>query len=75
MVQTKDNENLVGILAEEGPVTVTLRQPGGVQQVWPKLNLEPVRIQDWSLMPEGLEEGLASKDIADLLEYLLTTPR
>ena len=75
VVQTKDNENLVGILAEEGPVTVTLRQPGGVQQVWPKLNLEPVRIQDWSLMPEGLEEGLASKDIADLLEYLLTTPR
>lgn len=75
VVETKDNDNLVGILAEEGPVTLTLRQPGGIQQVWPKLNLEPVQVQDWSLMPEGLEEGLGSKDMADLLEYLLSLPR
>jgi putative heme-binding domain-containing protein len=75
VVETKDGENIAGILAEENQVTLTLRQPGGLQQVWPKLNVESVRPQDWSLMPEGLEDGFGSKDMADLLDYLMTTPR
>jgi putative membrane-bound dehydrogenase-like protein len=75
VIETKDGENVVGILAEETPLTLTVRQPGGGQQVWPKLNVESNTIQDWSLMPEGLEEGLSAQDMADLLEYLMTTPR
>lgn len=75
VVETKDGEYVAGILAEENALTVTLRQPGGVQQVWPKLNVEWNTLQDWSLMPEGLEEGLTAQDMANLLEYLMTTPR
>src|SRR5262249_10943210 len=52
LVETKDSEYVVGILADENATTLTVRQPGGVQQVWPKLNVESVTTQDWSLMPE-----------------------
>lgn len=75
VVETKDGEYVVGILAEENPLTLRLLQPGGLQQVWPKLNVESSTLQDWSLMPDGLEEGLTTQDLANLLEYLMTTPR
>jgi hypothetical protein len=32
-------------------------------------------MQAWSLMPEGLQEGLSPQAIADLLDYIMVTPR
>jgi hypothetical protein len=54
---------------------MTLRQPGGVQLVWPRLNVRSAQNPDWSLMPDGLEEGFSLQDMADLLQYLMTGPK
>jgi putative heme-binding domain-containing protein len=75
IVETKEGENLIGIKTEDDLPTVTLRQPGGVQLVWPMLNIRSLRIQTWSLMPDGLEQGLSLQNMADLLEYVVIAPR
>jgi putative membrane-bound dehydrogenase-like protein len=74
ILETAEGENLVGIKADDNPSTVTLRQPQGESVVIPRFNVEGLRTPDWSLMPAGLEQGLASQDLADLLEYLMTVP-
>jgi putative heme-binding domain-containing protein len=75
IVETKEGENLVGIKADDDLATITLRQPGGVQLVWPRLNVRSAQNPDWSLMPDGLEEGFSLQDMADLLQYLMTGPK
>jgi putative heme-binding domain-containing protein len=71
-VETRRGENLLGILSEDNGVAITLRQPGGAAQVWPRTNVQTVEAQPWSLMPDGLEQGLNHQGMADLLEYLMT---
>lgn len=75
VVVTRRHENLIGIVEDENPTTITLRQAGGGELVWPRSNIETIEPQPWSLMPEGLEQGLAPESMADLLEYLMTAPR
>lgn len=72
VLETRTGETLVGIVAEDNLATVTLRQPGGAVAVWPRLNVQSLQSQPWSLMPDGLEQGLAAQDMADLLDYLMT---
>jgi putative membrane-bound dehydrogenase-like protein len=75
VIQTFEGENLIGIKVDENPTTVTLRQPRGQTVVCPRLNIQALRTQIWSLMPAGLEQGLSSQDLANLLEYLMAAPR
>ncbi|HWH70810.1 MAG TPA: c-type cytochrome, partial [Candidatus Sulfotelmatobacter sp.] len=75
LLQTKEGESLLGIPSEANAAAITLRQPKGVQIVWPRLNVQFLQPQPWSLMPENLEQGLAPQDMADLLDYLMTGPR
>jgi len=72
VVQTAEGDNLVGVKSDENVSSVTLRQPRGESVVCPRLNLRNLQTQTWSLMPEGLEQGLTTQDMADLLEYLMT---
>jgi putative membrane-bound dehydrogenase-like protein len=74
VLQTAEGENLIGIKTDQNAATVTLHQPRAESVVIPLLNVEGVRAPAWSLMPAGLEQGLASQDLADLLEYLMTVP-
>jgi hypothetical protein len=49
----------------------------GTQVVLPRANIQYLQAQPWSLMPEGLEAGLTTQGMADLLEYIVrptTTP-
>jgi len=50
--------------------SVALRQPGGQAEVWPRLAIAALARQEWSLMPEGLEQGLSVQDMASLLAFL-----
>jgi putative heme-binding domain-containing protein len=75
VIITKEGENHVGIKTDENLDAVTLSQPGGVHLVWPRLNIQSLQTQPWSLMPEGLEQSLSIQDAADLLDYLMTAPR
>ena len=70
VLESRRGENLPGIVREENSTAVTLRQPDGAELVWPRLNIQSLQAQPWSLMPEGLEQGLTAAGMADLLEYL-----
>ncbi len=71
VIETEESENLVGIKTDENPLSITLRQANG-SSVWPRSNVRSDETQFWSMMPEGLEQGLSVQDMADLLEYLVT---
>jgi putative membrane-bound dehydrogenase-like protein len=75
LLRSKQGDNVLGIEREPNPTTIILRQPGGNQVVWPRLNTDTVQTESWSLMPEGLEQGLTVQSMADLLEYLMNAPR
>jgi putative heme-binding domain-containing protein len=74
LIETKDGETLLGIVAGENASSVTLRMAGGMTTVLPRDRIATRQNQDRSLMPEGLEEGLSMQDMADLLEFVLTGP-
>jgi putative heme-binding domain-containing protein len=75
VIITREGENVVGTVAESNSTAVTLRQPHSVPLVWPRLSIQAIESQTWSLMPEGLERGLSPQNMADLLDYVLTAPQ
>jgi len=75
VVETMAGEPLIGLLGDENPTTITIQRLDRGPVVLPRTNLQYVQAQPWSLMPVGLEEGLTAQDMADLLEYIMTTPR
>jgi len=73
VLKTKAGEIVIGLANEGNLTTVTVRQPEGNQAVWPRDNIESSQPQTWSLMPDGLEDGLTEQDMADLLDFVMTT--
>ena len=71
VVETREGESMLGIVSDENRWTLTLAQIGRSKLVWPQLNVSAIRPQSWSLMPDGLEQGMAVQDMADLMEYVL----
>lgn len=71
-IETKDGESYVGILANEATASVTVRQAYGKEDVVLRSNIKTMKSQSQSLMPEGLEAGLAPQDLANLLEFITT---
>jgi putative membrane-bound dehydrogenase-like protein len=72
VVETKDGESLVGLVANETSTTLTVRQAYGKEDVVPRAQIRKMRSQGQSLMPEGLEAGLTPQELANLLEYIET---
>jgi putative heme-binding domain-containing protein len=72
VVETKDDESLIGLIAAETGSTVTLRQAFGKQDVVSRGTIKKMQSQGQSLMPEGLEAGLGPQDLADLLTWIET---
>jgi len=72
VIETKDDESSIGLVVSESATAVTLRQAYGKEDVIRRGNIRKMQSQGQSLMPEGLEVGLTSKDLADLLEYIET---
>ena len=75
VVETGNGETLIGLRRNANATTLTLLQPDGIAIVLPRANVPYLQRQTWSLMPVGLEAGLAPQDMADLLEYIMTAPR
>ncbi|MBW3630993.1 MAG: HEAT repeat domain-containing protein, partial [Gemmatimonadetes bacterium] len=70
LLETSDGRSFSGVMAEESPVSVSLRAPGGAEQTFSRsiiARLEPLSV---SLMPEGLEGAIDVREMADLLSYL-----
>jgi putative membrane-bound dehydrogenase-like protein len=72
LAETKDGETFTGLIATETDSSVVLRQPNGNEVTLLRSNLQHFRSLGQSAMPEGLEQGLTTQDVADLMEYILT---
>lgn len=69
-VSTTDGKVITGIVDQETDLEVSLRQMGGQQVTISKKDISDFTSLGISLMPEGLENGLSTQDLADLLAFL-----
>ena len=70
-IETKDGASTAGILKNETASSVTLLQVGGVARTIAKEQIASSKVLRQSLMPDGLEGGLTTQDMADLIEFLV----
>jgi putative heme-binding domain-containing protein len=71
IVETKDDESITGLLANETVSAVTLRTTTG-DSVIPKSTIKTKTTSAKSLMPEGLLDSLAEREQIELLKFLTT---
>lgn len=74
VVFTTDGRVANGLLAADRPGGITLRGPGGVDVEIARDEIEELKLTEKSLMPEGFEQQLTSRDLADLIEFLRRPP-
>ena len=72
LVQTRAGESYLGVIAEDTATQLTLKMPGGVAKTILRADVSGSSSDGRSLMPEGLEGGLSTQDMADLLTYIET---
>lgn len=72
LVQTRAGESYLGVIAEDTATHLTLRMPGGVSKTILRADVTGSSSDGRSLMPEGLEGGLTTQDMADLLTFIET---
>ena len=68
--ETRDGESHVGLLAREGPDSITLVQTSERSVVIPRRDLVRLASTGASLMPEGLEAGRSPQEMRDLIAFL-----
>ena len=73
LIETQDDESLIGVIANETGASVTLRQAFARDTVIARAKIRKVQSLGQSLMPEGLETGMGAQAMADLLEYIAAT--
>jgi putative heme-binding domain-containing protein len=71
LVETRDGESFLGVIASETGSAVTIRQAFGMETNVLRSRIRKIQSQGLSLMPEGLEENLMPQGVADLLEFLM----
>ena len=71
IIETKDDETLTGLLANETPSAITLRTTTG-DSVIAKSIIKSRTVSEKSLMPEGLLEALGEREKIELLKFLTT---
>jgi putative membrane-bound dehydrogenase-like protein len=69
-VATASGRVFSGIIAEESESAVVLKRAEGASDVIPRDQIESIRSTAASLMPEGLEQGLSSQDVANLIAFV-----
>jgi putative heme-binding domain-containing protein len=69
-VVTQGGRNLTGLVVEDSDRRIVLRLPGGGQEVVTRHDVKSTRTSRLSMMPEGIEDLLDRKDLADLFAFL-----
>lgn len=69
-VLTGDGRVISGLVSERSEQRIALKVQGGKLEVIPLEDVEEVRDNDHSLMPEGLEEQMTREEMADLFALL-----
>jgi putative heme-binding domain-containing protein len=70
LIETKDGRALAGLLAEQDPQLVVLRNSDGREVSVRRSEIEEMTTSPVSLMPEGQLKSLADKDVRDLFAFL-----
>lgn len=71
VVETKDGEEVTGVLKQVTPDGLELMGGDGRRVAIPTREIREQHGSDRSLMPEGLHAGLTKAEFADLIEYLV----
>lgn len=71
-VRTNDDEVVVGLLVSNTEQSVTLRDAKGIEYTFAKTDIDELKKQEKSLMPENLHELISEQGLVDLVEYLNT---
>jgi putative heme-binding domain-containing protein len=69
-VRLNDGRVLTGLISSESPTALTLRMAGGIEEVLLRRDVESIEASATSLMPDGLEQTLTARELADLLAHL-----
>jgi putative membrane-bound dehydrogenase-like protein len=75
IVETKDKRSLAGRLVENTDDHVKLLSAGDKDDVVPRSNIESMRTEKISVMPEGLVDTLPDEDLRNLLWYIFSPPQ
>jgi len=67
---TTDGRVLSGMIASETSTSVTLRRQEGKEDVVLRKDIEELSASGQSVMPEGVEKDLTTKDLADVIAFL-----
>ena len=70
VVQQRDGSEIAGLLAGESDAGLTILMAGGVERFVPREDILSFRNSETTLMPEGLDEGLAVDQMRDLLRFI-----
>ncbi len=68
---TKADHEISGVITAETATSITLRSPGGNEEVILRSDLKELASSGLSLMPEGFEKSINPQDMADLIAYIL----
>ncbi len=71
VARLKDGTVFNGLLVEDSPKEIVLKEPTGTHVV-PRDQLSKLVQQNISMMPEGLEQTMSKEEFCDLIAFLLT---
>ena len=69
---TRTEREISGVIAAETATSITVRSPGGAEEVILRSDLTELTSSGLSLMPEGFENALNPQQMADLIAYILS---
>jgi putative heme-binding domain-containing protein len=73
-VTTLDMRTKIGVLHAEDDTSITLKTENGVLEQILKKDIDDVKVQEKSLMPEGLTKDMKEQDFRDLVRYVMANP-
>lgn len=74
VVLRKNGTIVTGLVHAEDGQTVTLKRENNVLEVIPRADIEEMKTEQKSLMPEGLGNNMTPQDFRDLVRYLMANP-
>ena len=69
-VVTNDGLTHTGIIAAESGSSITLKQPEGKTEILLRSEIELIRSNGISLMPEGLEKNIPMPELANIISFI-----
>jgi putative membrane-bound dehydrogenase-like protein len=69
-IDTDDFETHSGVIASESATSITLKRANGETDTILRVNIENIRSDNLSIMPEGWEEAINKQQMADVIAYL-----